>query len=38
MRTSETLSSIDRYIPHKSIDQNLKNGEKEFIKTQEKKL
>ena len=37
-RTSETLSSIDRYILHKSIDQNLKNGEKEFIKTQEKKL
>ena len=38
-RTSETLSSIDpRYILHKSIDQNVKNGEKEFIKTQEKKL
>ena len=37
-RTSETLSSIDRYILHKSIHQNLKNGKKEFIKTQEKKL
>ena len=38
MRTSETLSSIDRYILHKSIDHNVKNGEKEFIKTHEKKL
>ena len=25
MRTSETLSSIDRYIRHKSIDHNVKN-------------
>ena len=25
MRTSETLSSIDRYILHKSIDHNVKN-------------
>ena len=25
MRTSETLSSIDRYIIHKSIDHNVKN-------------
>ena len=38
MRTSETLSSIDRYILYKSIDHNVKNGEKEFIKTHEKKL
>ena len=37
-RTSETLSSIYLCILRKSIDQNLKNGEKEFIKTQEKKL
>ena len=37
-RISETLSSIDRYILHKSVDHNVTKGVKEFIKTHEKKL
>ena len=35
---SEILSSIDCYIPHKAIDQNMKKGVKEFIKTYKRKL
>ena len=37
-RISETLSSIDRYILHKSVGHNVTKGVKEFIKTHEKKL
>ena len=37
-QTSETPSSIDRYILQRSIDHNVEKGVKEFIKTHEKKL
>ena len=37
-QTSETLSSIDRYILQRFIDHNVKKRVKEFIKTHEKKL